>query len=130
MSPTDTPHLAPDLLSGKSILITGGGTGLGLAMGLAFAGLGAEIDVCGRRAEVLDTAADRLREAGAPRIGTHVCDIRDADAVVSAGSCISPSLSPSHQSHPTRTPHPPPAPCRRTMDGPSASARSARGHAR
>ena len=81
MSPTDTPHLAPDLLSGKSILITGGGTGLGLAMGLAFAGLGAEIDVCGRRAEVLDTAADRLREAGAPRIGTHVCDIRDADAV-------------------------------------------------
>lgn len=81
MADAGKTHLAPDLLAGKSILITGGGTGLGLAMGLAFAGLGAEIDICGRRAEVLEEAAAKLREAGAPRVGVHPCDIRDADAV-------------------------------------------------
>ncbi len=35
--------LAPDLLAGKAVWITGGGTGLGRAMALRFAGLGAKI---------------------------------------------------------------------------------------
>jgi short-subunit dehydrogenase involved in D-alanine esterification of teichoic acids len=38
-----------DLLAGKRILITGGGTGLGFAMGRRFLELGAEIAICGRR---------------------------------------------------------------------------------
>jgi len=64
-----------DLLKGKRILITGGGTGLGFAMGERFHALGARIVICGRREEV-------LREASAKLDGEyHVCDIRDAAQV-------------------------------------------------
>ncbi|MCC7016900.1 MAG: SDR family NAD(P)-dependent oxidoreductase, partial [Rhodospirillales bacterium] len=43
----------PDLLQGKRILITGGGTGLGRSMAARFLELGAEVAICGRREEVL-----------------------------------------------------------------------------
>ena len=69
-----------DLLAGKRILITGGGSGLGAAMATRFAELGASLLLCGRRAEVLDDTANRLRAAGA-RVSTAVCDVRDAAAV-------------------------------------------------
>ena len=45
----------PDLLSGKRILVTGGGSGLGLAMSRAFVAHGAEVAIVGRSEE-------RLRE--------------------------------------------------------------------
>ena len=70
-----------DLLARKRILITGGGTGLGAVMAERFAGLGASLVLCGRRLEVLETTADRLRALGAADIELHRCDIRDADAV-------------------------------------------------
>ena len=41
--------LAPETLAGQRILITGGGSGLGLAMARHFASLGAELAICGRR---------------------------------------------------------------------------------
>ena len=65
-----------DLLAGKRILITGGGTGLGLSMGRRFRELGAQLVICGRRADVLEQAAGELGGAE-----THTCDIRDAAAV-------------------------------------------------
>ena len=50
----------PDLLKGKRVLITGGGTGLGKSMGMRMLELGAELMICGRRAHVLeDTAKGR-----------------------------------------------------------------------
>jgi len=64
-----------DLLAGKRVLITGGGTGLGKAMAARLASLGAAIVICGRRSGVLEAAA---AEIGAE---TQVCDIRDAGAV-------------------------------------------------
>lgn len=64
------------LLTGKRILITGGGTGLGKSMGRRFLSLGADIVICGRRTEVLDTtAAEFKREFGAD-VETISCDIR------------------------------------------------------
>lgn len=71
------------LLQGKRILITGGGTGLGAAMASRFAELGASLALCGRRAQVLDETASRLRESSAD-VTTHVCDVRDAGAVEQA----------------------------------------------
>jgi len=65
-----------DLLAGKRILVTGGGTGLGLSMARRFHELGAAPVICGRRADVLADAAAQLDGAE-----THVCDIRDAAAV-------------------------------------------------
>jgi NAD(P)-dependent dehydrogenase (short-subunit alcohol dehydrogenase family) len=68
-------------LAGKRILITGGGSGLGAAMGRRFAGLGAELVICGRRLEVLETAAAAIRDAFASRIEVIQCDIRDGAGV-------------------------------------------------
>jgi NAD(P)-dependent dehydrogenase (short-subunit alcohol dehydrogenase family) len=65
-----------DLLAGKRILVTGGGTGLGLSMARRFRELGAELVICGRRSGVLEAAAVELGGAE-----TLACDIRDAAAV-------------------------------------------------
>ena len=64
---------APDLLAGRRALITGGGTGLGLAMAETFAALGAEVAICGRREAVLEEAAERI----GPRARWRRCDLRD-----------------------------------------------------
>ena len=71
----------PDLLRGKRILITGGGTGLGKSMGRRFLELGASLVICGRRGAVLDEAAAELRAATGGGVATQVCDIRDPAAV-------------------------------------------------
>jgi len=70
-----------DLLEAKRILVTGGGSGLGAAMGRRFLELGAELIICGRRLELLEaTAAEMRRDAGG-RVTTIGCDIRDGGAV-------------------------------------------------
>ena len=69
------------LLAGKRILITGGGSGLGAAMGRRFAELGAELIVCGRRLELLEATASQLRSEMGAKISVTRCDIRDGAAV-------------------------------------------------
>jgi NAD(P)-dependent dehydrogenase (short-subunit alcohol dehydrogenase family) len=70
-----------DLLKGKRILITGGGTGLGLSMGRRFLELGAALVICGRRGEVLKESAARLIAETGGTVETHVCDVRNAEVV-------------------------------------------------
>jgi NAD(P)-dependent dehydrogenase (short-subunit alcohol dehydrogenase family) len=70
-----------DLLAGKRILVTGGGSGLGAAMGHRFLELGAELIICGRRLELLQEAAARMRNERAGKVVTIRCDIRDGAAV-------------------------------------------------
>jgi NAD(P)-dependent dehydrogenase (short-subunit alcohol dehydrogenase family) len=70
-----------NLLADKRILITGGGSGLGAAMATRFAGLGAEVLICGRRVEVLDATARRLRDEVGARVAVHRCDVRDPASV-------------------------------------------------
>ena len=55
----------PDLLKNKTILITGGGTGLGKSMAARFGELGANLIISSRKQEVLEQAAEELRETGA-----------------------------------------------------------------
>ncbi|MGN6311010.1 MAG: SDR family oxidoreductase [Xanthobacteraceae bacterium] len=69
------------LLAGKRILVTGGGSGLGAAMAKRFGELGAELVICGRRREMLDETAQRLRDETGAAVHTMPCDIRDAAAV-------------------------------------------------
>ena len=71
----------PDLLAGKRILITGGGTGLGKSMGRRFLELGAELAICGRRGDVLEETAREHAAATGGKVATQVCDVRDVDAV-------------------------------------------------
>lgn len=66
-----------DVLAGKSILVTGGGSGLGLEISKSLAARGAQVHICGRRANVLDAAVAEIGHGAK----AHVCDIRDADAI-------------------------------------------------
>ncbi len=77
-----------DLLAGKRVLVTGGGTGLGKSMGRRFLELGAHLVICGRRAEVLEETRDELGAATGGTVETHPCDIRDAAAVDEMVSAI------------------------------------------
>ena len=72
-----------DLLKGRAIFISGGGTGLGRSMALRFAGLGARMFLVGRRPEPLKEVCEEiLRTGGAAAYTT--CDVRDYAAVEAA----------------------------------------------
>ncbi len=71
----------PDLLQGKRVLITGGGTGIGRNAAERLMALGAEVVICGRRTDVLEKTAEELRAATGGTIAWTGLDIRDADAV-------------------------------------------------
>jgi NAD(P)-dependent dehydrogenase (short-subunit alcohol dehydrogenase family) len=73
-----------DLLRGKRILVTGGGSGLGRSMARRFAELGAQPVLCGRRQAVLDDAAREIGAATGAHVTTHSLDVRDAAAVEAA----------------------------------------------
>ena len=69
-------------LSGRLALVTGGGSGLGLAMAEGLAGAGARVVLVGRDAGKLEQARDGIRAAGgAAEIG--VCDLLDRAAIAS-----------------------------------------------
>jgi NAD(P)-dependent dehydrogenase (short-subunit alcohol dehydrogenase family) len=69
-----------DLLKGRAIFLTGGGTGLGRAMALKFASLGASMFLVGRRPEPLEeSCAEILRQGGSAAFA--LCDVRDFAAV-------------------------------------------------
>src|SRR4051794_20655134 len=69
------------LLAGKRILVTGGGSGLGAAMGRRFVELGAELIICGRRLELLEQTAAQLRGDPGGKVSAIRCDIRDGAEV-------------------------------------------------
>jgi NAD(P)-dependent dehydrogenase (short-subunit alcohol dehydrogenase family) len=75
---------APDLLAGKRVLITGGGTGLGRGVARHFVQHGAQVHIWGRRPAVLDKAAADIGEGIGKVAHAQVVDIRDADAVDAA----------------------------------------------
>lgn len=71
-----------DTLTGKTILITGGGSGLGLAMAKGFAGSGANIAICGRTEAKLQKAVDEIKgQRDGAEVRYYITDVRDHDAV-------------------------------------------------
>jgi NAD(P)-dependent dehydrogenase (short-subunit alcohol dehydrogenase family) len=67
--------LPRDLFSRKTAFITGGGSGINLGIARTFAGLGANIGICGRSQARLDAAAAGLRELGA-KVSATSADVR------------------------------------------------------
>jgi len=72
-----------DLLKDRTILITGGGTGLGRSMALRFAELGATLFLVGRREEPLRESVEAIRAMDA-RAGYACADVRDFASVEDA----------------------------------------------
>lgn len=70
-----------DLLKGKRALVTGGGTGLGKAIGARLMELGADLVICGRRRDVLQDTAQEFAQRFGRFVEIEQCDIRDAAAV-------------------------------------------------
>ena len=72
-------------LSGKRVLVTGGGTGVGADLAAGFAAVGAEVVICGRRAAPLDAVAKRT---GARALMADVTDEASVKALFAdAGPC-------------------------------------------
>lgn len=70
-----------DLLKGKRILVTGGGTGLGKSMGRRVLELGARLVICGRRENVLEETKGAFDTDFPGRTRAISCDLRDPQQV-------------------------------------------------
>lgn len=73
-------------LQGKHILITGGGTGIGLGCARQAISDGAVVTIVGRRVDVLEHAAEELRTIARDggEVRTAQCDVTDSDAIKAA----------------------------------------------
>lgn len=74
---------ASGLYRGKTVFVTGGGSGINLGVARNFAALGANIGICGRTQAKLDAAAEELRALGAT-VCAVAADVRDYAAVEKA----------------------------------------------
>ena len=72
-----------DLLKGRAIFITGGGTGLGRSMALRFSEVGARMFLVGRREEPLRETCEEIRRLGGAA-AYATCDVRDYPSVEAA----------------------------------------------
>lgn len=73
--------LRDDALSGKVIVVTGGGSGLGKAMTKYFLELGAKVAITSRDLEKLETTAKELEEQTGGQCLAVQCDVRNYDEV-------------------------------------------------
>jgi NAD(P)-dependent dehydrogenase (short-subunit alcohol dehydrogenase family) len=80
-SPFAQPMLRDGALQGKTIIVTGGGTGLGRAMTTYFLQLGANVVITSRKLDVLETTANELREKTHGKVLPVQCDVRKYDEV-------------------------------------------------
>jgi NAD(P)-dependent dehydrogenase (short-subunit alcohol dehydrogenase family) len=73
------------ILAERSVLVTGGGSGLGLAMAKKFAAHGAQVTIAGRTLDRLERAAREIREAARAggEVDLHPADVREPDQVES-----------------------------------------------
>lgn len=78
-----TRYLAKDLFVGKTVFVTGGGSGINLGVAKNFAALGANVAICGRTREKLDLAAAELFALGA-KVCAVVADVREFAALEAA----------------------------------------------
>lgn len=78
---------APDLFKGQTVVVTGGGSGIGRCTAHELAALGAHVVLTGRKLEKLEGVAAEIREDGG-ECSMQAFDIRDEDAVKQAVKAI------------------------------------------
>ncbi len=85
--PAPNNMLRPDALKGRTIVITGGGTGLGRSMALSFLQLGANVCITSRKLETLEKTANELIAETGGMVLPVACDVRnhlEVDKLVAA----------------------------------------------
>lgn len=73
--------LRDDALKGKTIVVTGGGSGLGKSMSSYFLELGANVVITSRDEEKLQLAKKELEETTGGKVHTFACDVREYEKV-------------------------------------------------
>src|SRR5690606_13388384 len=76
-----TGMLKNDALKDRTILVTGGGTGLGRSMGKYFLELGANLVITSRKKEVIDKTATELRTETGGKVLAVPCDVRQYETI-------------------------------------------------
>ncbi len=75
------PMLRDNALKGKTIVVTGGGTGLGKSMSTYFSQLGANVVITSRKLDVLEKTAAEMRKKTGGKILAVACDVRHEDQI-------------------------------------------------
>jgi len=75
------PMLKEGSLKGDTILVTGGGSGLGKAMSKYFLQLGANVIICSRKLDKIEKAVEELKAETGGDITGYACDVRNYDEV-------------------------------------------------
>lgn len=75
------PMLRDGALQGKTIIVTGGGTGLGKSMSREFLRLGANVVICSRRQEVIEATAQELSAETGGAVLAVPCDVRKYEEI-------------------------------------------------
>ncbi len=91
--PAGKSALPDSTFVGYTVVVTGGGTGLGKAIALEFARLGAQIAILSRKPEHLAAGVAAMEAVGAKAIAV-ACDVRDAEAISRAFDEIETKLGP------------------------------------
>lgn len=90
-----TSFFPPEMFKGKTVFVTGGGSGINLGIAKNFAALGAGIGMCGRRQERLNAAVEELRALGA-RVFAMSADVRDPARLETVLQACEKALGPVH----------------------------------
>jgi len=86
--PEPGAHALPDgTFDGTTVVVTGGGTGLGKAIASEFARLGATIAIFSRKPEHLEAGREAIEALGA-RVLVEPCDIREPDQIAAAFDAV------------------------------------------
>jgi NAD(P)-dependent dehydrogenase (short-subunit alcohol dehydrogenase family) len=81
--PAGESALRPGTFDGTGVIVTGGGTGLGRAVAVEFARLGADVAILSRKAEHLESGLAALKEFPGTAFACP-CDIRDPELIAAA----------------------------------------------
>lgn len=88
--------LKPGTLKNKTIVITGGGTGLGKSMGKYFLELGANLVIASRKNDILQKTANELIEQTGGKVLGIPCDVRKYDEIVNVLTLAEDKFGPIH----------------------------------
>lgn len=77
MNNYNSPMFKDKVLEGKTVIITGGGTGLGKSMGKYFLELGANLVISSRKMDVLEQTANEFKNIGSGKVLPVQCDVRE-----------------------------------------------------